>query len=314
MSDLACKRKFPGYDARMSVKNLTISLVFLLMAACGRQPEVRVYLEEILVPAQGASQAPGPMPQPMPPGMPPEVSSGGMGGGMEMELPPDHPLRGMRAPPLTVEPIPENLPEGHPTFDMAGAPVLTDPNQPGPRMPAPQSSAASPVPPPMSQGLAGASTAAPMAGRESEVPPPPAAQDLVWEVPEGWRQVGGTGMRLASFVIEGDESGAMTTLIVLGSAAGGLEANVARWRRERSLPPEAPNPPMQVGGALNFFFVDMVNESLEAGAELTTVGAIFDLGDRTAFLKFVGPPDLVARQRIPFLQLAGSLRQVEVSP
>lgn len=313
MSDLACKRNFPGYDARMSVKNLTISLVFLLMAACGRQPEVRVYLEEILVPTQTPPRMAGPeMAQGMPQGMPPQMPQGLPGGEMGAELPPDHPLRAMRAPPLTVEPIPENLPAGHPTFEMAEAlaqaPVLTDPNPPGPQMPVETS--AVPRMPPMMQGGA----AAPMAGRESEVPPPPAAQDLTWEVPEGWRQVPGTGMRLASFVIEGDETGAMTTLIVLGSAAGGLEANVARWRRERSLPPEAPNAPMQVGGAMNFFFVDMVNESMEAGAELTTVGAIFDLGDRTAFLKFVGAPELVARQRIPFLQLAGSLRQVEVSP
>lgn len=205
------------------------------------------------------------------------------------ERPEDHPTRTMRAPPLTVDPIPENLPEGHTTFDMAQAPVLTDPNPPRRS-----------VPPP--------AAAVPMAGRESEVPPPPAAGDLSWDVPEGWRQQAGAGMRLASFTLEGDETGALTTLIVLGAGAGGVEANIRRWRAERSLPPDAPTEPIRVGGNMDFVFVDMVNESIQAGDDLTTVGAIFDLGNRTAFLKFVGAPGVVGPQRIPFLQLAGSIR------
>ena len=228
-------------------------------------------------------------------GLPPDHPLRGGNGMASAELPPEHPLRTMQAPPLTVDPIPENLPPGHPTFDMA-APVLTDPNPP-----------ARPVPP-------APTAAAPMMGREAEVPPPPAAGDLAWDVPDGWRQLAGSGMRLASFTIENDASGALTTLIVLGAGAGGVEANIRRWRGERGLPPEAPSEPMRVGGNLDFVFVDMVNESLEAGDDLTTVGAIFDLGNRTAFLKFVGSPEVVARQRIPFLQLAGSLRRVEESP
>jgi len=294
MSVRACKPAFPAYDARMPVKNLTILSILLFAAACGRQPKVRVYLEEIQVPTQAppvAESSSGPsLPAELPPDPPLRTQEN-----VTADLPPDAPLRTMTAPPLTVDPVPENLPPGHPTFDMAGGSVLTDPNPPRRPVPAP-------------------SSAAPMMGRESEVPPPPSASDLAWEVPDGWRQQAGAGMRLASFFIEGDDSGALTTLIVLGSGAGGVDANITRWRGERGLPPDAPGEPMRVGGQTDFVFVDMVNESLEAGHDLTTVGAIFDLGNRTAFLKFVGPPDVVARQRIPFLQLAGSLRRVEETP
>ncbi|MCC5846324.1 MAG: hypothetical protein JJU05_18910 [Verrucomicrobia bacterium] len=284
----------------MSVKNLTIFSILLFVAACGRQPRVRVYLEEIQVPAQTPQQvAGGPSRQALPAELPPDHPLRTREN-VTADLPPDHPLRTMTAPPLTVDPVPENLPPGHPTFDMAGAPALTDPNPPRRPVPAPSSAAPS--------------SAAPMMGRESEVPPPPSASDLAWEVPDGWRQQAGAGMRLASFSIEGDTSGALTTLIVLGAGAGGVDANITRWRGERGLPPDAPNEPMRVGGQIEFVFVDMVNESIEAGHDLTTVGAIFDLGNRTAFLKFVGPPDVVARQRIPFLQLAGSLRRVEETP
>ena len=295
----------------MSVKNLTIPFLLLFVAACGRQPRVRTYLEEIQVPTQSVPQVAGTGPMAdLPSNLPPDhplrnlqqedlppnhpLRTGEEAG--TAGLPPDHPLRTMQAPPLTVDPIPENLPEGHPTFDMANAPVLTDPNPPR-----------APVP-------AAPSAAAPMMGRESEVPPPPSASDLAWEVPDGWRQQAGAGMRLASFTVEGDDSGALTTLIVLGAGAGGVEANIRRWRGERGLPPEAPSEPMRVAGQIEFVFVDMVNESIQAGDTLTTVGAIFDLGNRTAFLKFVGPPEVVARQRIPFLQLAGSLRRVEETP
>jgi hypothetical protein len=259
----------------MFVKMFTLFAAGAMLASCGRSPKIRVYLEEIQVPPPSPPLSRGSLPE---------------------SLPPDHPLRSLQAPPLTVDPLPENLPPGHPTLEMAGLPALTDPNLPAPPLPSPGTSAA------------------PMLGRESEVPPPPSARDLLWELPAGWRQIPGGGMRLASFVIDGDESGAITTLIVLGSAAGGLDANITRWRAERGLPPEPPQPPLRVGGRMEFTFVDFVSESIEAGDELTTVGAIFDLGDRTAFLKFVGPPSVVAPQRVAFLQLAGSLNRVEETP
>ncbi|MCC5849432.1 MAG: hypothetical protein JJU29_15225 [Verrucomicrobia bacterium] len=207
---------------------------------------------------------------------------------MGVELPSDHPLRSMEAPPLTVEPVPENLPPNHPTLTMQAPPV---------------GSGGTATPPATGPGA--------MLGRESEVPPPPAADDLTWDVPEGWRQQAPSGIRLAEFTIVGDDSGALTTLIVFGGPAGSVEANIRRWRGELGLPQEPPSPPVRIGGKMPFVFVDLVDEATEAGRDQATVGAIFDLGDRTAFLKFFGPIEVLRVQRLPFLKLAGSLQLVE---
>jgi len=258
----------------MSVKNLTLSCLFLLLlTGCGRGPRVRHYME--------VTQAPPTPPPPSAPALPDHHP-------LRETLPEEHPLLGgMRAGPLTVEAIPENLPPNHSTLSMG---------QPSPEA---------------APGASAPAQATRMAGREGEVPPPPSARDLAWLVPEGWRQQPGGGMRLAAFGIDGDESGAITTLVVLGEAAGGVEANIQRWRGELELPPQAPAPSPTVEGRMNFVFVNLVPEAAAAGRESATVGAIYDLGDRTAFLKFMGRPEVLDRHMLDFLRLAGSLHRVE---
>jgi len=249
----------------MSVKKLTLPCLFLLLTTgCGRSPQVRQYVEVTQAPPTSAPETPE---------NPPESEA----------------LTGvMRAAPLTVEPIPENLPPNHPTLSMG-------------QVPGAETASAPP------------SQATRMLGREDEVPPPPSASDLAWDVPEGWRQQPGGGMRLAAFGIDSDETGAITTLVVLGAAAGGVDANIQRWRGELELPPEPPAPSTRVAGQMTFVFVDLVPEASAAGRDSATVGAIFDLGDRTAFLKFMGRPEVLNQHKLGFLRLAGSLRRVETA-
>lgn len=110
-------------------------------------------------------------------------------------------------------------------------------------------------------------------------------------------------------------SGALATLIVLGPQAGTLDANLRRWRGLVNLPPEpTAQPPRIQGSNMTFTFVDMVEESLAAGNETSTLVAIYDLGNRNAFLRFTGPTDLLNQQRLRFLTLADSVRQVEETP
>lgn len=272
----------------MSVKNLTILALLLgLTAACGRGPRSTSYTEVILVPPASESS---PRPPELPPNHP--LRQGGVGELPENhpprqgELPENHPLRGgMQAPPLAVEPVPENRPPDHPTLTGRIG------------------------------GQAGSSPANTMLGRESEIAPPPQAEDLEWTVPEGWQQLPPQGIRLAEFRVEGDMSGALATLIVLGPQAGTLDANLRRWRGLVNLPPEpTAQPPRIQGSNMTFTFVDMVEESLAAGNETSTLVAIYDLGNRNAFLRFTGPTDLLNQQRLRFLTLADSVRQVEETP
>ena len=57
--------------------------------------------------------------------------------------------------------------------------------------------------------------------------PPPAAPRLTYDVPEGWQDGGGSGMRLATLLI-GDPGDRNEVTII--PAAGSLESNLERWQ------------------------------------------------------------------------------------
>lgn len=242
----------------MFVKLLTISVLSgLFLTACGKV-EVREYTEVVQLPERPDASPQAPESDPM------------------------------RAAPLSVEPIPENMPDDHPTLTGEFA-----------QTPAPST-------PPMMQPGAGPNS---MLGREGEVPPPPKATDIVWELPEGWTERAGSGMRIAEFLPDAGVEDGLVTLIALGPGAGGLEANVSRWRGQVGLPPQGESQTLQVEGKRTFTFVTFARESREAGLPLTTAAAVYSLGDRTLFLKFTGPTDFVTDHKLDFLELAGSLDQ-----
>lgn len=247
----------------MSVKKLTIPIPFLLIlfsSGCGRDVEVHRYTEIVQMPT----------PTPVMP-EPPRLSGV-----------PD----GLRARPLTVDPVPENLPSDHPTLSgpMPGSP----PGSPS-------------VPPMGSQAPGGA-----MLGREGEVPPPSEASDLSWDLPDGWVERAGSGMRAAEFA-PAEPVDAIATLISLPGMAGALEANVARWRGQVGLPATGGAAPRVIRGELPFAFVNLVPESEEAGQPQSTMAAVYELPQRTLFLKFTGDTDVLIRHKLDFLELAGSL-------
>lgn len=239
----------------MSLKQLSLFVLSLLfLAACSRDVEVKDYVEVVKLPRQSRPQ---------------------------MAAPPADP---MRAGPLTVDPVPENLPPGHPTFDGMHPPVT---------------------------GGAGPNA---MAGRESEVPPAPKVEGLSWALPPGWKEQPGSGMRIVQFLPEPDTPAALVTLIALSGQAGSMEANISRWRGQVQLDPSKPVEIQHIDGKLHFEFVTFVKESKDLGLPQSTVAAMYQLPQRTLFLKFMGPTEIVENHKFDFLQLAGSLSIGEESP
>ena len=133
-----------------------------------------------------------------------------------------------------------------------------------------------------------------------------------WTTPPGWKELEPTSMRPANFQVAGDEN-AQCYLTLLPGDGGGLAANVNRWRRQMSLPPEDPaalaNLPQQefFGGGASF--VDMrgtFTETDGVGEGFRLVGLLrFDAGS-SAFLKMVGPASVIDRELESFLALARS--------
>ncbi|HEX3657892.1 MAG TPA: hypothetical protein VHV55_19040 [Pirellulales bacterium] len=60
--------------------------------------------------------------------------------------------------------------------------------------------------------------------------------EIHFDTPPGWKQAPAGGMRKAAFDIGDPEKHALVTVIDLGSEAGGLLANVNRWRGQLQLP------------------------------------------------------------------------------
>jgi len=129
---------------------------------------------------------------------------------------------------------------------------------------------------------------------------------LTWKAPDGWKQGPAKQMRVVTFV-PADAPGVECYVTVLGGAAGGVEANVNRWRQQLHLAPLAADalkalPTVPVLGRPS----QMVE--IDGGA-VGLFGLVCELGERTVFVKMTGPMDALRAQRGQFVAFCKSLAQ-----
>jgi len=62
-------------------------------------------------------------------------------------------------------------------------------------------------------------------------------KSLRWKIPAGWKEKPAGNMRIASFTAHGQNGEADISIVTLPGEAGGLLANVNRWRGQLELPP-----------------------------------------------------------------------------
>ena len=143
-------------------------------------------------------------------------------------------------------------------------------------------------------------------------PAAPAAQDLRWDIPGGWTQRPADGMRKASFTVAGkDGQQADVSVVVLPGDAGGVLANVNRWRGqlglggfdEGELAAAASYPKSRAGKVL---LVDMTGQA--EGSKKRLVAAILSTEGSTWFFKMTGDKAVVAQAKLSFGEFLGSLR------
>ena len=133
-----------------------------------------------------------------------------------------------------------------------------------------------------------------------------------WTSPSGWEEQPASGFRKGSYLVHGaDGKTADISVISFPDAAGGLLANVNRWRDQLKLPQIANEAeigaPLAVAGR-DMFFVDLVSEEpIAEGVKARLLGGIFPLPGETWFFKMVGPDDLVAAQKEAFRQFLSSV-------
>ena len=146
------------------------------------------------------------------------------------------------------------------------------------------------------------------------------AGPLAWQTPPAWQELPGDGIRLAAFLLEQGDRSAETTVVMLGGAAGGLEANVVRWLDQLGLQLGdealaqflAAGEPVATRDGLRLTLFDFTRLTTAGGdSMLAAVGPVLD---QTLFVKMSGDGDLVAAARGDFLRLVGSLGLAATGP
>ena len=144
------------------------------------------------------------------------------------------------------------------------------------------------------------------------------SSELHWTAPSGWEEQPATGFRKGSFLVrDADGKTADVSVTSFPEAAGGLMANVNRWRNQLKLSPTsneaAAGTPMPVGGR-DMYFVDLVSDQPIAPEKETKsriLGGILPAEGETWFFKMIGPDQLVESQRTAFQQFLQSVRPAD---
>lgn len=167
---------------------------------------------------------------------------------------------------------------------------------------------------PRSPGAATPAAGTTTRGASGPLPSGPSGSPaLAYDLPEGWRDKGASGMRLAT-LLTGPDNAADAAEITIIPASGSLEGNAARWQ-EQLTPGAGP---------------DRVAEAVERAEKVTvngTEGTILLLTDdatenrqailaamipvdssTSLFVKFKGPAALAGALREPFTAFVRSIR------
>ncbi len=144
----------------------------------------------------------------------------------------------------------------------------------------------------------------------------PARPELTYTTPEGWQKVDRSRSAfppVAAFEVRDGGKTAETTVTVLPGPAGGVEANVNRWRTQLRLEPvpeaelEKDLKPIDVGGT-PARFVELVGPESAGPARERILGVVLVRGDSSWFFKMKGPADVVEKQKPAFEAFVRSVR------
>jgi hypothetical protein len=145
------------------------------------------------------------------------------------------------------------------------------------------------------------------------------AEKPQWNVPPGWQERPPSSMRLGTFLVTG-EGGAKAdvSVIKLAGDAGGVMANVNRWRFQLGLEPvdedglEKLISERQVNGA-KVILVELAGKEEESGRAARMLAAIVPRSGTTWFYKMVGDDQFVASQKDAFMKFVETARYPNAS-
>ncbi len=137
--------------------------------------------------------------------------------------------------------------------------------------------------------------------------PAPVESPFRWNLPEGWIDLGASGLRVANLQPAGNPD-AECTLTLLGGTGGGMEANINRWRSQMGLDPmgegevdELPRMGLLGAEAVRVEFDGAyAGMGTEARPDWSLLGAIMVTERVTIFVKMTAPLEVMAAERSNF--------------
>ena len=152
-----------------------------------------------------------------------------------------------------------------------------------------------------------------LAAQQKERPTASPTKELTYKVPKGWRVVEATQLLTAKFQIGQGEQTGTVTITALPAPAGGLAANINRWRAQVGLDPlkeqeaEKAARETKVDG-FRGHGVDLTGPQKDGQAAQRILAAVVTRGDQVWFFKLIGPADLVGKEKSAFEGFLNSVR------
>ena len=130
-----------------------------------------------------------------------------------------------------------------------------------------------------------------------------------WKTPKGWTEKAPSTMRLGSFSIPGKGKVGDASIVILKGKAGGMAANVNRWRQQAGLQPLSENEikkqaHKEKGKLGTFHWFKIVNPQNLDNAILV---AMIPRVGQTIFVKLVGPKNIIEANSKKFVGLCRSI-------
>lgn len=140
-----------------------------------------------------------------------------------------------------------------------------------------------------------------------------------WTVPEAWKPGEPGPMILRRFVLGGGDSGrADVTVSRFAGPAGGLAANVNRWRNQLGLAPVSADAlgqqsqSIQVDGRAATLVDFSGTDAKSGGRPARVIGVIVPREGETWFFKLLGDPTIAEREKNAFVQFVQSAKYSHV--
>ncbi len=132
-----------------------------------------------------------------------------------------------------------------------------------------------------------------------------------WQVPAGWTEVPAGQLLVAKFTLTGD--GGATAAVNVGTSAGGLVANVNRWRGQLGLAQLSEDDVNKsliaidvAGGKASL--VDFSGTDARTSQPARLVGIVVSQSDQTWFYKLMGDGKVVESQKAAFTQFVQGVK------